>query len=189
MAISSKLLAFLLTLTMVTSGEFTPYKTKISKSEKQVFQQAMADLTGVGYSPIAVASQVVAGMNYRFLCNAQATVPNAPNSLAVVEIYQSLDGKVEQTGIKNMLESGEVGGYTKFSKKVKGKTKKIFKKATQQLTGASYEPLAVATQVVSGLNYKFICNARTISPNPVDDLAIITVYQSLSGELEVLSVE
>jgi hypothetical protein len=68
-------------------GGWTPYSCVISPEAKKVFDTALKGLTGVGYTPVAAATQVVAGINYSFFCNANGVYPNAPNEAAMVLIY------------------------------------------------------------------------------------------------------
>ncbi|WP_163831823.1 hypothetical protein [Spartinivicinus ruber] len=52
--------------------------------------------------------------------------------------------------------------------------------------GTKYTPFAVSTQVVAGINYKFICNGESINGTP--SLAIIKVHRPLQGEPEFLTI-
>lgn len=70
------------------------------------------------------------------------------------------------------------GGYTKF-RPVTEDDVKLFEEALKGLVGVAYEPLIVATQVVSGTNFKFICNAEAAVLNPHPYLAEITIFQPL----------
>jgi hypothetical protein len=74
-------------------GGWTPYSCNVSADARKSFDAALEGIVGVAYHPIAVASQLVAGMNYGFFCNAKVVVPNAENFAAVVYIYQPLPGK------------------------------------------------------------------------------------------------
>ena len=40
-------------------GGWTTFETQITKEEQQVFETATKELVGVGYKPVAVATQVV----------------------------------------------------------------------------------------------------------------------------------
>ena len=81
-------------------GAYTPYSSKISKQDEKVFNAALKGITGVNYTPIAVATQVVEGMNYRFFCNAKDVYPNSINEAALIEIYQPLKGEPKICQIK-----------------------------------------------------------------------------------------
>lgn len=80
-------------------GAYTAYSTQISTEEMNVFNQALEGLLGVNYTPLAVSTQVVAGMNYKFFCNAKGVYPNAIDEGAIVTIYQPLEGQPHITSI------------------------------------------------------------------------------------------
>ena len=83
-----------------TVGGWTIYSTTISSAAKKAFDDALKGLVGVGYEPLAVASQLVSGTNYRFFCNAKVVYPGAPNQAALVQIYQPAQGQAHITSIK-----------------------------------------------------------------------------------------
>ncbi len=76
------------TATMV--GSYTAFSSDLSGEELNVFRSAMKGLVGVKYTPIAVSTQLVNGMNYRFFCNAMGAYPGATNEGAMVEIYKPI---------------------------------------------------------------------------------------------------
>jgi hypothetical protein len=83
-------------------GAYTTFSCDISKEAKDVFTKVFKDHVGVNYTPVAVATQVVAGTNYAFFCNAKGVYPNAINQAALVNIHQPLPGQGEPniTGIR-----------------------------------------------------------------------------------------
>lgn len=70
------------------AGGWSQFRFELSENDRHVFKTALHGLVGVGYTPVAVAHQVVAGMNYSFLCKAQPVYPNAVEFAAKVYIYQ-----------------------------------------------------------------------------------------------------
>lgn len=73
----------------------------LTAEDQKVFDEAMNGFVGVTYKPFAVATQVVAGTNYRFKC--EASMP--PSDVvweAIVEIFKPLDGRPYITGIVRM---------------------------------------------------------------------------------------
>ena len=82
-------------------GGYTAYRTEIKDSEKAIFEKAMAGRTGVRFEPIAVATQVVSGMNYSFFCNSQVVAPDAPVKGARVTIYEGIGKAPVVTSITN----------------------------------------------------------------------------------------
>lgn len=73
------------------------------------------------------------------------------------------------------------GGYTKF-RIVDEDAKQIFEKALNGLVGVKYEPFAVSSQVVAGVNYIFLCNATAATNPPNKFTAAIKVFQPLNGD-------
>lgn len=83
-------------------GAWTTFSCDITKEAREAFETALKGLTGVGYKPVAFASQVVSGMNYRFFCNARVVSPDAPNEAALIDIYQPLDGPAHITNTRRI---------------------------------------------------------------------------------------
>lgn len=75
------------------------------------------------------------------------------------------------------------GGYTE-QRPLSEPDSALFRRVTENLTGVEYTPESVATQVVAGLNYRFICTARTVTLHPETYRAAITVYRPLPGRGE-----
>ncbi|WP_242966023.1 hypothetical protein [Clostridium chromiireducens] len=66
---------------------------------------------------------------------------------------------------------------------------KVLKTALNGLVSADYEPEMLATQVVNGTNYCFICKLRVLSPNGPEGIAKIMIYKPLAGEPIIKSIE
>ena len=87
-------------------GWYEPESPALTDELKAVFDKAMEGFAGVGYVPVAmVAQQVVAGMNYRFLCEATTVLPGAETDYALVTVYKDLNGNAEITEIVRMDET------------------------------------------------------------------------------------
>jgi hypothetical protein len=74
-------------------GGWTAFNFNISAEARKVFDEALKGFVGVGYTPLAFATQVVAGTNYCFLCKGVVVYPGAPEFAAKVYIYKPLEGK------------------------------------------------------------------------------------------------
>lgn len=75
-----------------------------------------------------------------------------------------------------------VGGYTKY-RAVEDSEKELLKTAlkdSKDYKGMKVIPLKVATQVVAGTNYSFICTAKKSRKSSVIE---VVVYQDLQGNL------
>lgn len=67
------------------------------------FEKASEYLTGASYIPIRVlSSQVVAGMNYCVLSQAQVVAPEAKPYYTLAFVYEDLDGNAEFTQFKDL---------------------------------------------------------------------------------------
>ena len=70
----------------------------LTDDAKQALEKACETLAGVEYIPVALlATQVAAGTNYRILCEAMATVPNAKSEYVIIDVAEALEGKAEIT--------------------------------------------------------------------------------------------
>ncbi len=70
----------------------------VTDDAKKVLEKATETLTGAEYTPVALlGTQVVAGVNYRLLCESRATVPDAESEYIIVTLYADLDGNAEIT--------------------------------------------------------------------------------------------
>ena len=79
-------------------GPFAP----VDANTKAVFEQAMSGILGVGYTPLIVSTQVVAGTNYLFMCNAKVVAPGTTAFPVEVIIFQPLNGKPHLVSVKRV---------------------------------------------------------------------------------------
>lgn len=82
---------------------------------------------------------------------------------------------------------GNVGGFTSF-REISKEEKELFEKVLNGLVGVSYKPLAVATQVVNGVNYAFLCDSKVIAPGTESRNDIVTVYKPISGDASITDI-
>jgi hypothetical protein len=85
-----------------TLGSWTPYSASISADAQKVFNDVTSVIMGVKYSALAVATQVVSGINYSFFCNAKGVYPGATNDAALVKIYAPASGTPHITEIRRV---------------------------------------------------------------------------------------
>lgn len=92
----------------LAGGWTHPEDTAITDEARAAFDKALEGFTGVAYEPVAlIGTQVVAGMNYCFLCKATTVYPGAQPREALVYIYADLQGNAEITDIVNLDEESE----------------------------------------------------------------------------------
>ncbi len=64
-----------------------------------------------------------------------------------------------------------------------------FEKATSELDGASYTPVALmAEQVVAGRNYCILCQITPVVPDAVPHWALVYIYADLQGGAQITNV-
>jgi hypothetical protein len=83
-------------------GGWTNFTFSIPQEDLGVFKKALAGFVGVDYKPVADAKQIVSGTNYCFLCEAKPVYPGATAYLALVYIYQPLQGDPHITNIEKI---------------------------------------------------------------------------------------
>ena len=107
-----KLIALIMTVLMLVSaapaetlcGGWTPSADPtVTEELRELFEKGTETLTGASYIPVAyLGSQVVAGTNYAFLCQAVTAYPGALEtepSYAMVYLYKDLNGGVSVLSI------------------------------------------------------------------------------------------
>lgn len=80
-----------------------------------------------------------------------------------------------------------VGGWTSF-RDLTTEDEQVFQKAMEKIIGVDYTPLKVSTQVVNGTNYRFACESRVVSTTGRKQMAMVQIYQPLSGEPKVTRI-
>lgn len=78
--------------TINNTGGWSPVR-ELTDEDKQVFDEAMKGIVGTGYTPKKVSSQLVAGMNYCFLCEATLVTRFPETYSAQVYIFRPLPGQ------------------------------------------------------------------------------------------------
>ena len=171
----------------------------VTKKIQRLFDKAFADLEGAVYTPAALLAtqRTAAGTQYRVLCKMTLCIPDAEEQYVVVTLQQGLLGQVEVTDIGTPLastnldhEEGAVGAWQEMeSPVITEDAAAAFSKATEGFVGVDYVPVALLSeQVVAGTQYRFLCEATTVYPGAEMHYAIVTVYESLEGSANIISV-
>ena len=85
-------------------------------------------------------------------------------------------------------ENMRVGGWSTYSYEITPQASAAFKEAFEGFVGVSYEPVAFATQIVSGSNYSFFCNAKVVYPGASNEAAIVCIYKPLDGKAHIKEI-
>ena len=127
----------------------TAKELKLDKAAKQALKKATETYVGADLTALALlGKQVVAGMNYCYLCYSSTTSNPSVKSLCKVYVYQDLKGNAKIKKIQNIKMKHKPSGGWKLSKtaaaaKVESAAKQALKKAVNDMPGAQYKPLMV----------------------------------------------
>ena len=163
----------------VLGGWEKPESGEITEELQEIFNKATEKLLGVKYEALELLeTQVVAGMNYKFLANATTVVSNAEPRQVEMVIYKDLQGECTVTDITELNET-LAGGWEENNQEVTEELLDIFNRGVEGTEFAEYVPTKLlATQVVSGINYKFLC----------ENGEEIIVYRDLNDNCSVLEI-
>ena len=179
------------------------YNVLLADDEEKIFEQAMEGLVGVGYTPIQViATQLVSGTNYAYLASGTTVTANPETNYYVIVIYNSLDGNVEITSIKQIeipdvkakegdnqeaLGAWEVRGSGKAGMLPNEDAQASFDAASEKLLGVRLNPIVLlGSQVVAGTNYLALCRGITATENAETNLYVVKWNQDPQGNSEIL---
>ena len=174
-------------------GWKTAENNEVTEEQKKFFKEATGKLNGYFYTPVALlATQVVSGTNYVFLCKSTIEGHKASQTMKFTYIYVDLQGNASFKGDKNLVLPGAEdkqmpGGWTAATDtKVTEDVNKIVTNATEKLVGAKLEPIAyLGSQVVAGKNHMILCKSTPVALNGSASYVIITVYQDLQGNCKI----
>jgi hypothetical protein len=172
---------------------FTSYE-KVEKEVQSYFLEATKSYLGVGFTPIAVAHQLVNGTNFAYFTIAKGVYPDAKAYNALVIVHVATNGTValaEVKPVRSVRGSGEglLGGYTVFRPAFGSDNliPEIFRKKAG--IGVGYTALAIASQVVAGINYAIFAEAQIPSLEAAPYNVIATLFHDLEGEFHLTHIE
>lgn len=157
----------------------------LTKEDEKIFNKAIEGFVGTKLTPEMVSYQIVAGKNYCFICKAESVTHLAREYYASVTFYLNLDGEIENLDIVDLSvnetlplgneAANTAGGYIAHEI-ITDNDRAVFEYVKKSLIGVDYDLKAVATQVVNGINYKFICISKIVVPYAQPELVMIEVY-------------
>ena len=170
--------------------------TAVTADHEKIFKEAISKIDGYFHTPVALlATQVVAGTNYCFLCTSTIQANNAAKEMRITYINVDPSGsasfiKDETLLLPGVNEGGDkVGGWAYAeSAEITDAIKKVMEKATETLTGATYEPVAyVGSQVVAGTNHAILCKCVPSVPSADNsaNYVLVYVYEDLQGNCQI----
>lgn len=172
-------------------GAYSAWNFTVSAEAKTVFAAATAGYMGVSYSPLAFATQVVAGTNYAFICSAIASTHPEVIYPAVVHIYAPLNGKPVITGITNLGPeiNNLPGGYSNWNFPTPAADNALLAEALKSVVGVDYVSYGDTVQVVAGANYWFLCSGTVPQQDPITFAAMVQVNKPLDGAPKVTQIQ
>lgn len=177
-----------------------PQINKVSVENKKHFEEAVGQLDGYFYEPVALlGTQIVSGTNYCFLCKPTIDANNATGSFVYTYIYVDLQGKAtflkdERLVLPGTEAAGDdgtpmVGGWSYAeSAVITDDIKNVIYKAVEAKGGDAYEPVAyVGSQIVSGTNHAILCKTMpsVSGQDTASSLVLVYVYEDLQGNCEI----
>ena len=176
----------------------------IPEEAQKAFEDAVKDYKDMTLDPMALlATQVVSGKNYMFLC--KGTKDNTTDYRVAI-VYKDLNGvsklsKVSKFDVEKYVSkkidapSEQLdGGWKVYGNideyMIETEAYEVFEKATKGLTGANYSPLAlIAKQVVSGTNYAILSlGTLTTGEQFPTHLYLLTIYKDLQNNVNLTSI-
>lgn len=168
----------------------------VTDEVKELLDKALEGLVGAKYIPVAyLGRQIVSGTNHAILCRVAPVVPDPKESYCIVTVYVDLSGKAQILEVRDFetetnIREGVMGGWSQAeSPEITEDLRAVFDKAAEGLVGVDYDPIAlVSSQVVAGMNYCFLCEAKAVAPGAESSCALVTVCADLNGGAEITGI-
>ena len=126
-------------------------------------------VVGVSLEPLwYIGSQLVEGMNYLLVCKATRSNYRKDTAVVLVTINVPPSGAVDGSGATIVSIKDEAD--------LTPELEVIFEAAMEDILGVDYKPVAyVGKQVVKGINYYFICEAKAVYPGAEPYAALVCI--------------
>ena len=142
----------------------------------EAFNKAIDCLDGYRYEVVAVlGSQVVAGMNYSYLCKGEMVIPDAKPDYNIVNVYEDLKGDAQITETVRLPEGKPDWEYNSKNTSLKENPDVdiIFNKALEEHVGVVYDPIAYIGK--KNNTYAIIAKTTTVTVNPQTNISIVYI--------------
>lgn len=161
----------------IVPGGWSPWSFEISAEQKDVLHKGTQVVIGGSFNPIAVATQVVAGTNFSFVCEVTAWKMHYVRYIALVQIHRGLDGEIQLMEFTPIgAYPGQESGYSFWNFSLPKSVEELFD-ATPGLSWnrlrMGYKPLSYTTKAVNGgTDYVFLAEqvftmgGRIVSTTP-----------------------
>lgn len=172
----------------------------LTDDEKAVFEKAIEGIGGAALvAKDVIATQVVSGMNYAFLCTSTPVVPDPISHWCIATVYVDTKREVKLIGIQDidvadvkMQENAPEGGDGSWTSTAKAKSALVpndVREALEENVGLTLSPIAVlGTQIVSGINYRILAYGTPVVPNAITSLKVVDVYSDAEGNTSITNI-
>ncbi|MBQ9031169.1 MAG: hypothetical protein IJ106_06920 [Parasporobacterium sp.] len=184
----------------------TEFESQLTAEQTELFEKATAGLLGVNYTPVAVlATQLVAGTNYAYLCSGSSVIPGAQTDWCILTIYADLQGNAtvlnidaidlgDVKTIENASPSEFVGAWKilvpEKAAALPEDAQEAFDAVTGSLENISLDPIVLlGTQVVAGTNYKILCCGQLQDAKSAGALYVVDIYKDPDGNSYVSDLQ
>ena len=180
----------------------------LSEEELDTFNKALEGYADSSFVPVRVlASQVVAGSNYAYLCMDKPDPDNATPGWCVIVVYKDLSGAASITSVKSIdilepktletaAETNLAGGWTISEPGGRPimlpdeEAEAAFENAAAAYTDVDLKAIALlGHQLVAGMNYRVICYGSDPAGATGTQIYIVEVYADLEGNSSVSSAQ
>jgi predicted secreted protein len=104
-------------------------------------------------------------------------------------LLYDVEPEAEQTGNEvHALLGLNPGGWKPFAEPNEAALT-AFKEAVGTLAGVDYQPLLAASQIVNGVNYAFIANAKIVYPDARSYAVLVRVYKKPDEQARVIEIK
>ena len=167
-----------------TIAELLGEKAQLTDSEAQLTEseeQTADSETGLSGSEAGfIESEAGLPGSEAGFVESEAGLPEGENGLAETETRLSED-RPRMVGGWNIVPHE--------AEELPENAQAAFDKATEDLDGAEYTPVALmATQVVAGMNYCILCQITPVVPDAEPTWALVYIYADLQGNAEIMNV-
>ena len=172
----------------------------ITEKEQAILDKALAENGGVDFEPKdVIATQVVGGRNYAFLCKGTPVTLDPVSYWAIITVFADPQGNVslvnisgidaENVKIKDSVGEEMSGAWSSEVKENVAPLPAEVKSALENHTGVELSPIAVlGTQTVAGINYRILAYGTLITATPRTDLYVADVFANVNGAAEIQTV-
>ena len=175
----------------------------LPQEAQEAFDKAVEGWVGTDLKPVAlVGTQTVSGTNYAFLAKATTVTAEPVLKNVLVIVYADLEGNAEILNVADLdgldsygttAEASLTGGWEVADITGSNPSQEdgdLLELAQGDDASAGYSLVApMATQVVSGTNHRYFCREVISGEEPVTGLCVVTVYEDLDGNAEILDVQ